>query len=242
MVSHSAGTGLLSLRVGGIAPLGPGAVPSAIGKQPVAGRLSLTRLGLAGDDQADRRHHGGPDKALHHYPAQHYAAWRNELPERASLFEPGGFGENLSTLGLDEGNVCLGDIFRLGSATIQVSQGRQPCWKLNLRFGLEDMARRVQAGGRTGWYYRVLEAGEVAPGDTLTLVARPHPDWPLARLLHHWYVDRLDRPALAAIADLEALSPSWRQLAGQRLESGRVEDWSRRLFAPGAPEARAPQT
>ena len=84
--------------------------------------------------------------------------------------------------------------------------------------------------------------GEVAPGDTLTLVARPHPDWALARLLHHWYVDRLNRPALAAIAALEALSPSWRQLAGQRLESGRVEDWSRRLFAPGAPEARTPQT
>jgi MOSC domain-containing protein YiiM len=229
VVSFAAGTGLLSLRVGGIAPLGPGAVPSAIGKQPVAGRMALTRLGLAGDDQADRRHHGGLDKALHHYPAQHYAAWRDELPERASLFEPGGFGENLSTLGLDEENVCLGDIFRLGSATIQVSQGRQPCWKLNLRFAVPDMARRVQEQGRAGWYYRVLEEGEVGSEDRLLPLERPHPDWPLARLLRIFYRDTLDRDGLAALAALAVLAPGWRDIAAKRLESGRVEDWRRRL-------------
>ena len=234
---------ITGLHVGRAAPFGPKGEPSAIDKQPVRHPLWLGVNGLAGDEQADRRHHGGPEKALHHYPARHYAAWRHEcVAVPAARFAPGAFGENISATGLTEHDVCIGDTFRLGGALVQVSQARQPCWKLNLRFGLGDMARRVQAGGRTGWYYRVLEAGEVAPGDTLTLVARPHPDWALARLLHHWYVDRLNRPALAAIAALEALSPSWRQLAGQRLESGRVEDWSRRLFAPGAPEARTPQT
>jgi MOSC domain-containing protein YiiM len=233
VVSGPPGIGLLSPRVGGIALLGPGVSPgvisSAIEKRPVAGPIALTRLGLAGDAQADRRHHGGPDKALHHYPAQHYAAWRRELPGQADLFEPGGFGENLSTTGLSEENVCLGDIFRLGSATIQVSQGRQPCWKLNLRFALPDMARRVQEKGRTGWYYRVLEEGEVGPGDRLLQVARPHPDWPLARLLRLLHHDTLDRAGLAAIAELAVLAPGWRDIAAKRLRSGLVEDWCRRL-------------
>lgn len=231
------------LHVGRAAPFGPKGEPSAIDKQPVRQPLRLDVHGLAGDEQADLRHHGGPEKALHHYAAEHYAAWQCEhLPVPAARFAPGAFGENLSATGLTEHDVCVGDTFRLGGALVQVSQARQPCWKLNLRFGLEDMARRVQASGRTGWYYRVLEAGEIAPGEPLRLVARPHPDWPLARLLHHWYVDRLNRPALAAIAALEALSPSWRHLAGQRLEAGRVEDWSRRLFAPGAQEPPAPPT
>jgi MOSC domain-containing protein YiiM len=230
-----------TLRIGCAAPFGPRGEPSAIDKHAVAQPLRLDVQGLAGDEQADRRHHGGPEKALHHYPARHYAAWRRECREvPESRFAPGAFGENLSTAELAEDEVCVGDTFRLGGALVQISQARQPCWKLNLRFGLAEMARRVQVSGRTGWYYRVLEAGEVAPGDTLTLVARPHPDWPLSRLLHHWYVDPLNRPALETITRLELLSPSWREMAGQRLDCGQVEDWSRRLLTP-APPAPEPQ-
>lgn len=208
---------LLAVHVGRIEALGPEAIPSGIGKRPVHGRVAVTQLGLAGDAQADRQHHGGPDKALHHYPAQHYAAWQAELPERAALFEPGGFGENLATLDLDEGNVCLGDVFRLGSAVVQVSQGRQPCAKLNLRFGVPDMLRRVQASGRTGWYYRVLEAGETGPGDSLTLIERPCPAWPLARLWQVLFAADPDRAALASLADLAVLSANWRARTARRL-------------------------
>ncbi|WP_303901223.1 MOSC domain-containing protein [Thiohalomonas denitrificans] len=223
---------LLGLRIGRTESFGPRGEPSAIRKQPVRARIPVTRLGLAGDEQGDRRHHGGLDKAVHHYPAEHYATWQMELPELAPRMETGGFGENLSTSGLDEQNICVGDIFRLGHATLQVSQARQPCWKLNVRFGLSDMARRVQDSGRTGWYYRVLEKGEAGPDDSLVLIERLHPDWTLARILRTLHHDGLDREALASLVGLEALAPGWRALAKKRLNTGAVEDGSRRLNTP----------
>lgn len=221
------------LLVGRARPFGPNGEPSAIDKHAVDRMLKLGIEGFEGDEQGDRRHHGGPEKAVHHYPGEHYAVWRRDLPGLpADLFRTGAFGENLGTSGLTESNVCVGDTFRLGTALIQVSQARQPCWKLNLRFGRSDMSRRVQDSGRTGWYYRVLEAGEVAPGAPLRLLERPHPSWPLARLLHHFYIDPLHAAALEAIAALPGLSASWRELARRRLETGRVEDWLRRLDTP----------
>lgn len=224
---------LESLRLGRIHPLGNAGGRSGIDKQAQMRPVHLSACGLAGDEQEDTRHHGGPEKALHHYAAEHYDRWRGELPQvAATCWKAGGFGENLSTTGLHEENVCVGDIFRLGTARIQVSQARQPCWKLNLRFGCADMAARVQNSLRTGWYYRVLEAGEIAPGDGFILLERPCPAWPLARLLHYFYRECLDQDALCTIAALPCLSPSWRKLAGQRLLTGKVEDWQRRLNTP----------
>lgn len=224
-----------AVLVGPCAPLGPQGVPSGIAKTPRLGPIRVGPEGLEGDAQADRRHHGGPEKAVHHYALDHYAAWRAELTgAEAPLAAPGAFGENLSTTGLTEADICIGDLWRAGSVLLQVSQARQPCWKLNLRFGVADMARRVQASGRTGWYYRVIETGTLAAGDSLRLIDRPHPDWTLARLLHVFYVDRLDRDALAGIAALEALAPSWRALARRRLDRGAVEDWSPRIAGPRA--------
>lgn len=222
-------TPLLSLHIGRARVFGPKGEPSAIHKLPVHGPLRLTRLGLAGDDQADARHHGGPDKALHHYPREHYAAWRDALPEQAALFVPGGFGENLSTHSLREDNVCVGDVFKLGGAVAQISQGRKPCWKLNTRFGVADMARRVQELGRTGWYYRILEPGEVAAGDAIALLERPHPEWPLDRVWRLLYQDPADRDGLAALAELEVLAQGWREMARKRLESGQPEGLRQRL-------------
>jgi len=224
---------LARLLIGRAVPFGPNGELSGIDKRRVARPLRLTVTGFEGDEQGDLRHHGGPDKAVHHYPAEHYGAWHRDCPdvERERL-RAGAFGENLSTVGVTEEHVCVGDVLRLGSALIQVSQARQPCWKLNLRLGHPGMAVRVQASGRTGWYYRVREAGEVAPGDELQLLERPHPDWPLVRLLHHLYADPLNREALTAMAALAVLPDSWRKLAQQRLASGRLEDWSRRLGTP----------
>lgn len=221
------------LLTGHAVPFGPDGQPSAIDKHEVMRPLLVTTTGLAGDEQGDTRHHGGPEKALHHYPADHYATWPAELPDvPTARWRPGGFGENITTHGITEGDVCAGDIYRLGGALLQVSQARQPCWKLNVRFGRPDMARRTQESGRTGWYYRVLEAGSVTAGDSLELIERPEPDWPLSRLLHYLYAEPLNRDALNGIAALKVLSPSWRALARTRLDSGRVEDWSRRLDTP----------
>ncbi|MFA5082320.1 MAG: MOSC domain-containing protein [Hydrogenophilaceae bacterium] len=209
---------LLSLRTGRVAAFGPQGEPSAIAKLPVAGRVAVGLFGLAGDNQADRVHHGGVDKALHHYPFDHYGAWLMELPERANLLHsPGAFGENLATLGMTEADVCLGDLFRLGSALIQVSQGRQPCWKLNQRFGVTDMVTRVLTSGRTGWYYRVLEPGEVAAGDPIVLVERGWPEWPLTRLWQVLFGPAVDAGALAELARLDVLAAGWRERAARRL-------------------------
>jgi MOSC domain-containing protein YiiM len=215
---------------GPVAPLGQAGHMSAIRKRPVAGPWRIGATGLDTDAQADLKHHGGPEKALHHYAFEHYTAWREEIGSAPALQGPGGFGENLSTQGWTEEIVCLGDVIRFGGALLQVSQGRQPCFKLNLRFGPRDMALRVQKSGRTGWYYRVIEQGVAGEDDTLDLVDRPCPDWPLTRLSKLLYRETHDREGLAAMAELPHLAESWRSLARRRLDSGKVENWSARLY------------
>ena len=126
---------------------------SAIAKLPTLARLTLSDTGLCGDEQGDLRVHGGPDKAVHHYPYEHYRAWRSDIGGHALLAGPGAFGENISTVGVTEADLCLGDQLRLGTARVEVSQSRQPCWKQSDRFGIVDMARQMQDAGH-GWYYR----------------------------------------------------------------------------------------
>jgi MOSC domain-containing protein YiiM len=204
---------------------------SAIDKRAVEGPVRIGPEGLAGDEQGDRRVHGGPDKAIHHYPRDHYASWQGEVGAHALLQAAGAFGENISTAGITEADVCLGDRLRLGSALVEVSQARQPCWKLSDRFGIADMARRVQDSGRSGWYYRVLETGTVQAGDTLAVVDRPHPHWPLPRLSELLYRRTLDRDELHGALALP-LVPSWRKLFERRLQQGDTESWDSRLGGP----------
>lgn len=193
-------TEILAVLTGKARPF-RGAEPSAIAKLPVAEAVAVDAMGLAGDEQADRTVHGGVDKAIHHYPADHYDWWRRQLDDAPLLDAAGAFGENISTLGLDEQTVCLGDRFRLGSALIEVSQARQPCWKLDHRFGVKGVMAKVVASRRTGWYYRVLEPGTVQAGDMLILEDRPFTDWPLASL----FALLVGGEAKARLADLAAL-------------------------------------
>ncbi|WP_194953705.1 MOSC domain-containing protein [Sphingopyxis solisilvae] len=185
---------------------------SAIDKRPVADSVAVDAMGLAGDEQADRTVHGGIDKAIHHYPADHYDWWRGQLNDHALLDAPGAFGENISTTGLDEKNVCLGDRFRLGSALVEVSQARQPCWKLDHRFAAKGVMAAVVKTQRTGWYYRVLEPGTVRAGNDLDLVERPYPEWPLASLFGLLIGgEAKDRPAdVRALRDVPALAETWK--------------------------------
>lgn len=184
-----------------------------------------------GDEQGDLRVHGGIEKAVHHYPQEHYAAWRAELGANTLLDGPGAFGENLNTLGVTEATVCLGDQWRVGDVLLEVTQARQPCWKLNERFGLPDMARRVQHSHRTGWYYRVLEEGELWAGAELVLQARPYPEWNLARLLDLLYRPVLDCAQLRGALRLP-LPASWQRLLQHRVDHRAVEDWTPRLDGP----------
>lgn len=221
------------LFIGRAIPYGPNGELSAIHKAPLEGPVTVTSLGLTGDQQGDPRHHGGPDKAIHHYPADHYPHWQQQLPDtHGKRWHCGAFGENISTVGLTESDVCFGDIFALGSVRLQVSQARQPCWKLNHRFHEKDMAQRVQDSGRTGWYYRVLAPGTLQAGDRFKLIDRPHPDWPLTRILHFLFLDPLNTEALRAMHELPRLPASWQKLLEHRLSTGEVESWDRRLQTP----------
>jgi MOSC domain-containing protein YiiM len=145
--------------VGSIKPLPNDERLSGMDKHPVSGPWRITKTGLVGDHQADLKNHGGIDKALHQYPRDHHEIWASEIGPHPLLGKAGAFGENLFTTGWTEANICIGDVVRFGSAVLQISQGRQPCWKLNKRFGLDEMAFAVQKTGRTGWYFRVLQEG-----------------------------------------------------------------------------------
>lgn len=204
---------------------------SAIAKQPVTGAVSVGSLGLDGDEQGDMRYHGGLEKAVHAYPGEHYRLWRRELGPLPVLAYAGAFGENLSTRGVNEHRLCINDHIRIGSVELEISQGRQPCWKLNDRVELSDMSRRVQYTLRTGWYFRILRAGELQTGDRIELLARPWPEWPLARIMTSMFAHIIDRRELSALLDIP-LEPRWRETIEQRLNSGKVEDWCRRLDGP----------
>lgn len=223
---------IVELRTGRVAPLGPEGVPSGIDKHKVEGPVAAGTLGLEGDEHGDPKHHGGPHKALHAYALEHLPLWAAELPHRADRFRPGAFGENLVVAGVAEADFCLGDRWRIGSALAEVSQARQPCWRLNLRFDLPDMARRVQETGRSGWYFRVIEPGVITAGQHGILAERPLPAWSLGRVSHLLYHDRMNRSALEELAALPGLTESWRRLVDARLASGQTENWSRRLETP----------
>lgn len=206
---------VLTVLKGEIKPLG--STVSGIAKLPVQGPQRVEGLGIVGDSQADRRVHGGEDKAVHCYAWSHYEYWRGELPEHPILDAPGAFGENLSIAGMDERDVCIADRLRIGTVLFQVSQGRQPCFKLNLRFGTSDMAARVQASLRAGWYLRVLEPGYVTAGDGVEVVERPFPSHSVADLLA-LIRDRESSPDRIEPVLRLPLTPSWRKLFERRLD------------------------
>ena len=215
----SARTGaVVSVQVGQVAALGPDAVASGFVKSPVIGPVAVGRLGLAGDAQADLRVHGGYDKAVYLYPSKHYASWRRELPEHAAMLMPGSFGENLTTLGLDEDAICLGDVLRTGSALLQVTQPRQPCFKLALRFVDPRLPRMMQQTGRSGWYARVLEGGVVESLSPIIIAERLNPAWPVSRLARLIAQHSATLEDMVELSDLPGLPAHWRRTATAAVE------------------------
>lgn len=188
-----------------------GRPPSAIGKTRTPGKVWLSSTGLVGDEQADLSVHGGTEKALHQYAPHNYAFWKRQLPEMATTFVAGAFGENISSGGLSEETICIGDIFRIGGAVVQISQARQPCWKLSAHIGQADMVARVQKSGLTGWYYRVLEEGHLEQGDRIILQGRPQPQWPLARVIAARFNPALEPGEAQRLAGIAQMSQSWHE-------------------------------
>lgn len=183
---------------------------SGIAKQPVAGPVAVGELGFEGDGVADLRNHGGPEKAVLAYASEHYPAWRAELGRPD--FPYGAFGENLTTEGATEASVCVGDVLAISGVRLQVSQPRQPCWKLARRWRIPDLAARVERSGRSGWYLRVLRGGAAAAGEAIARLERPHPEWTIARANAAMRARRRDPGAARALAGCPALSAEWRRL------------------------------
>ncbi|MBX7480912.1 MOSC domain-containing protein [Qipengyuania qiaonensis] len=196
-----------------------GAELSAIDKRPVDGPVTIRSFGLEGDMVADTKHHGGADMAVHHYPHDHYAGWGKWLGGHELLARPGAFGENVHASGLVETAVHIGDRFRLGSALLEVSQPRKPCWKIDHRFGRKGMVARIVKTHNCGWYYRVIDEGEAQAGDALQRVETGHEGWSVARLFGKLYdpAQRADSAELDGIAGLGRLSAELRKSAFDKL-------------------------
>jgi MOSC domain-containing protein YiiM len=183
-------------------------------KQPVHGPVRVGREHLDGDGQADLRVHGGIDKAILAYSAEHYPRWREELG--ISDFPYGAFGENFTISGSDERTVCIGDVWQVGDVHVEVAQPRQPCWKLARRWRRPDLPQRVLETGRSGWYFRVLREGHVQAGQTLDLIQRPCPRWTIEQVAEVMLHRKEDVLAAVELAEVTALPESWRAALRRR--------------------------
>lgn len=181
---------------------------SAIVKHQVAGPVRVEKTNLDGDEQADLVHHGGADKAVLAYPVSHYEYWRETHPDMD--WSAGAFGENLSISHVTEINCCIGDVFVVSNCVLQISQPRQPCWKLVRRWNVADLAVQVQKTRRTGWYLRVLQSGMITAGDSMDLIERPHPELTVEWSNQVMFAKPRIRADDLLLASCPLLSESWR--------------------------------
>jgi MOSC domain-containing protein YiiM len=181
---------------------------SAFRKTAVNDAVKVDASGIVGDEVADTKHHGGPEKAMLCYPSIHYQAWSEEHPELD--FEPGGFGENLTLAEVTEKDVCIGDRLKCGNCELEISQPRQPCWKISRRWQTKSMTREVTKTGRTGWYVRVITGGTLIAEEKLEIIRRPHPNWSVARANDILYGREVDRMSVHELMNLDQLSREWK--------------------------------
>ena len=191
-------------------------VSTGIFKEPVAGRVELRTLNLAGDRQSDLSVHGGPSKAVYAYPSEHYDYWRQELPEMELPW--GMFGENFTTAGFHEAELNIGDQLRVGSAMVMVTEPRLPCYKLGLRFGRSDIIKKFLASERTGFYFAVLQEGEVSAGDRFELIEKDAHDVRVSDITRLFVRDKTNAGLLQRAIEVEALPESWRGHFRNQLE------------------------
>jgi MOSC domain-containing protein YiiM len=192
-------------------------VRTSIWKSPVGHRVRVVGDNLEGDEQSDLTVHGGPNKAVYAYPHEHYAFWQRELP----LMElgMGGFGENLTTEGLLEHDARIGDVFRIGTAELEVKQPRLPCYKLGIRFDRGDMVKRFMQAGRSGIYFSVVREGELGEGDRIERIRRADHDVTIADLASLFAHNRGNLELFRRASRVAALTPYWREEIDRRLSA-----------------------
>ena len=191
-------------------------VSTGIFKEPLAGRVMLRTLNLDGDRQADLTVHGGPEKAVYAYPAEHYDFWKRELPDMDLPW--GMFGENFTTEGMSETEINVGDKFRVGSAELMATQPRMPCYKLGIRFGRTDIIKRFLMSERSGIYFSVLKEGEVGAGDEFELLEKNASGVRVVDVTRLYSSDKKNVDLLRQAIASDALPSSWREYFQKRLE------------------------
>ncbi|ARR51277.1 MOSC domain-containing protein [Photobacterium damselae subsp. damselae] len=204
-------------------------IETAMFKQSVSGRIYLSETGLEGDSCASTKHHGGTERALHQYPVEHYAFWQQQYGVDKEWCAPG-MGENISSQGMTEENVCIGDRYQWGEAIIEVSQPRSPCYKLNTRWNVAEFSVQMQKLSRCGWLYRVVKPGPVSVSEPLILLSRPENALTIKQVCDIYFGDPLNRLGLEALQQQTALSHNWQTTITRRLESNELENWNFRLL------------
>ncbi|WP_341964062.1 MOSC domain-containing protein [Pseudomonas sp. RC10] len=204
------------LCAGGLGILKPEGQTTGMYKRPVSGAVHVQKNGIVGDQHADTRVHGGPEKAVHHYPAEHYSKLAARFTHCADECVPGSLGENISAYDLTEKTVFIGDIYLLGTSILQVSQPRTPCWKINHRFDTEHMSLFIARERITGWYYRVIQPGLIQEGDLIHLLDRATHRFSIDEF---WNIQLQHRPNIDDLLDLQAtrgLNEEWKRRLAER--------------------------
>lgn len=203
-------------------------VASCINQKHAATQLTVLFDRVVGNSEADPKHHGGLDRVLHHFPREHYGQYRrwDLMP---SFNDAPSMGENISTVGLNETQVNIGDIVQIGDVTLQVTQPRSPCFKLNLQFEHPKFALAMQESRMCGWFYRVLSEGVIKPSDSIYLIERKT-DISVAQAMKIYFLPEFNAEQYQILLSCEGLAQSWVESLQRRLAQQRIEDWAMRLY------------
>lgn len=226
---------LIQVRSGKVKKaLANGRIETAIFKSPISGTVIVSEKGIVSDEHAYEPHKG-PDKALLHYCTSHYDDWKREIPTSEAHFRPGAFGENIFSSEVSEKNVCIGDRIAIGNIVVEVTEPRAPCYKLNHRFEVKDMAKRTQTLFRTGWLYRIIKPGSINAGDIIRLLERPYPEWSVARIMYYLFIETGNKEMMKEIVEIQPLGEEIKDKFRARLAKGVAENQDDRMYG-GAEE------
>jgi len=203
-------------------------VASCINQKHIAKQLTVQFDRVIGNSEADPKHHGGLDRVLHHFPREHYGQYRR-WDLMSTFFDAPSMGENISTVGLNEAQVYIGDIVQIGDVTLQVTQPRSPCFKLNLQFGHPKFALAMQESRMCGWFYRVLSEGDINPNDSIVLLERKT-DISVAKAMQIYFLAEFDAAQYQILLECEGLAQTWVNSLQRRLDQQSIEDWAMRLY------------